>query len=530
VNNATSAGDKSLKKSLTIATMIMMGSVFLSRVIGLVREQVIAGYGGTSAEIDAYVTAFVIPELLNHFLAGGFLSITFIPIFQQYLVRKDPDGAWRAFSNLITVGTIAFAIVIPLSVMFAPEVYKLFGTHISGDARTFALTVKLTRIILPAQIFFYWGAFFSAIQMAQHRFFLPALSPLLYNAGIIAGGLLFGRRFGIEGFAWGVLAGAFAGNVLLLLPAAKKSGMRYRARFDLRDPDLKRFVFLSIPVVLGLGMTFSNEIFFRYFSSFLGEGGAASINYALRTMGFVVAVFGQASGVAFFPYLSRLAAEAKFSEITILMNRVLTKIAAFCIPLSLLIAVLAQQVIALLYQHGKFGAASTGKTAPVFALYMLGAFAFSSAVFVVRPFYAAQKPYIPMIVSSAVSLLSLPLFYFSSKWWGALGIAGSTVAGMVVQFGVLYAIWNARFGDRASFVKLLRTLAIAAAVAAAGAALSWLAKTELLKVNFGFGRLAGLTIVCALASIPTAVVTLAVYHFTGVQKVGDMMRFLTRRK
>ena len=386
-----------LRKSLAAATVIMMASVFLSRVIGLVREQVIAHLGGTSTGIDSYVTAFFIPELLNHFLAGGFLSITFIPIFQRYLAAGDSEGAWRSFSNIITVGTAVFAVVIPVSMVCTPAILRTMGPHIAGE-QTLQLTVAMTRIILPAQLFFYWGAFFSAVQMAHHRFFWPACAPLFYNAGIILGGLLLYRTAGVQGFAWGVLGGAFAANVIFQFMGARGVGLRYRFRFDLFDPDLRKFLLLSLPLVFGLTMTFSNEILFRFFGSFLGEGGTSSINYALRTMGFVVALFGQASGVAFYPYLSRLAIEQKFGEITSLLNRAVTAIAVYCIPLSLLLLVCAPQVIAILYEHGSFSAASTARTAPVFALYMAGAFAFSAAVFAVRPFYAVQKMYLPVIV------------------------------------------------------------------------------------------------------------------------------------
>ena len=467
MNSQTLTEKTALRKSLTAATAIMMASVFLSRVIGLVREQVIAHAGGTSTGIDAYVTAFFIPELLNHFLAGGFLSITFIPIFQRYLARSDTEGAWRSFSNIITVGTAVFAVIIPVSMVFTPDILRTMGPHIASG-QTLPLTVKMTRIILPAQLFFYWGAFFSAVQMANHRFFWPACAPLFYNAGIILGGVLLSRVAGVEGFAWGVLGGAFAANVIFQMIGARGVGLRYRFRFDLRDPDLRKFALLSLPLILGLTMTFSNEILFRFFGSFLGEGGTSSINYALRTMGFIVALFGQASGVAFYPYLSRLAIEQKFGEITSLLNRALTAIAVYCIPLSLLLLVCAPQVISILYEHGHFSAASTARTAPVFALYMAGAFAFSAAIFIVRPFYAVQRMWLPVVVSSAVFCVSLPLYYLAGRWWGAPGIAASAAAGMTLQFLLLYFIWNSRYGDRSATRSAIKTFALIVGISGIG--------------------------------------------------------------
>ncbi len=182
--NQSQSQHKPLAKSLTIATFIMMGSVLLSRVAGLIREQVLAYHGGTSGDMDAYVTAFMIPELLNHFLAGGFLSITFIPIFQKHILSGDREKAWKSMSNLLTIGSIVFMAIIPLLILFTEDILKIMSSFASvfgvkanlvADPEQLSLTIRLTQIILPAQILFYWGAFFSAVQMVEHKFFLPAL-------------------------------------------------------------------------------------------------------------------------------------------------------------------------------------------------------------------------------------------------------------------------------------------------------------------------------------------------------------------
>jgi putative peptidoglycan lipid II flippase len=518
-----------LKKSLTIATVIMMGSVLLSRVIGLVREQVVAIFGGTGTSIDSYVTAFFIPELLNHFLAEGFLSITFIPIFLRYWSGNDKDGAWRSFSNLFSLGTIAFCIAIPLAMIFTPQILCLMGPHIANE-QTLPLTVKLTRIILPAQLFFYWGAFFSAVQMAQHRFFVPALAPLFYNAGIIASGLVLGSRMGVEGFAWGVLGGAFAANVLVQLPGAIKAGMRYRWRIDVRHPDVKLFVLLSLPLVFGLGMTFSNEIFFRYFGSFLGEGVTSSLNYALRTMGMVIALFGQAWGVAFYPWLSRLAAEKKFNEISELLDKVIARIGTFAIPIAALCIVCATEIIRMLYEHGQFTAASTARTAPLFALYMAGSFFFSVAIFSARPFWAIQKTLLPMIVSTAVSLVIIPVYYFTSRLWGAAGIASSAVCGMSLQFLIVYLLWQRRYGSIQAVILLARKITTIIAITACAAAAAWFTKQEFAGLCSGLGKTVDALLVTCLAAVPFFAVVLILYQMTGVLKARELIALVRRKE
>jgi putative peptidoglycan lipid II flippase len=529
VNEQNNNERSALKKSLTIATVIMMGSVLLSRIIGLVREQVIAHLCGTSTEIDAYVTAFIVPELINHFLASGFLSITFIPMFQRYLHQNDREGAWRSFSNLMSLGTIAFAVVIPLSMALTPPLLRLLGPNITNP-ETFPLTVKMTRIILPAQMFIYWGAFFLAVQMAVHRFVLPALTPLLYNIGIITGGIVLIPFIGVEGLAWGVLAGAFAGNVVIGLIGARRIGMRYRFRIDLRHRDVREYLLLSLPLVIGVGMSYSNEILFRFFSSYLEKGDTASINYALRTMGAVVALFGQASGVAFFPYLSRFALEGKFSEISILLNKAITRIALFCIPLSALCIVLSRQIIAILYEHGRFTEVSTERTAPVFALYMVGAFAFSVAVFVVRPFYAIRKMYTPMVVSTLIAVASLPLYYFASKWWGARGVASSATAGMILQFLILYGIWFQRHGERSSTVAMIKRCSSIVGITAIAMAAVWIIGRAIPVAHFGLGKAIDYGINGSIIALIFGVIVFGLYQITGVMKLKELYGMFRSRK
>ena len=523
-----SSNKKISAKSLSIATAIMMGSVLLSRVAGLFREQVLASYGGTSLEMDAYVTAFLIPELLNHFLAGGFLSITFIPIFQRHLFRDDHKQAWKSFSNLLCIGTLFFTILIPLTIIFTPTILGKMGKQIS-DPQNLALTVRLTRIILPAQILFYWGAFFSAVQMAQQRFFLPALAPLCYNGGIIVGGVLLGPRLGIEGFAWGVLIGAFCANIIVQLPGALRSGMRLLPTLDLHHPDLFAYLKKTIPLVLGLGMSFSNEIFFRFFGSFLPEGGTSSVNYALRTTMMVVAVFGQASGVAFYPFLAKLAAQQQFEEMTELVNSVLKKIAIYLLPLSAIMIVLSKQIIAILYQRGQFSAQSTVETASVFSVYLLGTFTYSAAMIVARPFYAMQNTLLPMTVSTLVSLLSIPAYMVFSQTMGAPGIALATTLGMTLQFATLYLLWCKKHAQwkaaQQAGIVILKVLMICGAVVALGTLLQKRMETIHLFSNDIFNNLT----ICALTAVPSLAVIFTVYEITGIQRFRDSIRGLFRK-
>ena len=450
--DTSSSPSANLKKSIAFASLIMMASVMLSRIMGLVREMVFSQLLGTNLEMDAYVASFIIPEFLNHFLAGGFLSITFIPIFQKYLYSGEREKSWKVFSNLISIGSCAFILIIIIACVFTNQIVGLLGHHIS-DGPQRDLTVRLARIIMPAQLFFYWGAFLMAVQYANHRFFLPALAPLFYNFGIIAFGRLLYPYLGVAGFAWGVLIGAFLGNVIIQVPGALRVGMRFRPLMNFGDHDFKRYVLLTLPLILGLGMTFSNEVFFRFFGSFLGTGGLASINYSLRTMLILVGVFGQASGVASYPFLSKLVVEKKIGEMNQLLNNIIIKIGTYLIPICGVMMVLSTQIISILYQHGKFKASSTIATVPVLILYLLGAFPLSVSTIVMRNYYALQNQVLPMIISTVVAILSIPCYWFLSKDFGARGIALAASIAMFIQFIILYWIWSFKHGNMPDFLK-----------------------------------------------------------------------------
>jgi putative peptidoglycan lipid II flippase len=209
---AEQQNDKSQARVIGIASVIWASSIFLSRVMGLVREQIIGRTLGASRTADVYFASFTLPDFLNYLLAAGALSIVFVPIFLAHLERGDRDRGWESFSVIanfiLVVGTVGIGLLMvfarPLAALVAP------GFTNGSDIDTL---VRLTRIILPAQFFHVIGGLLSAALQAQNLHVLPAMAPLVYSAGIIVGGLVGARypELGADGFAWGVLAGSIAG-------------------------------------------------------------------------------------------------------------------------------------------------------------------------------------------------------------------------------------------------------------------------------------------------------------------------------
>jgi putative peptidoglycan lipid II flippase len=217
-------------------------------------------------------------------------------------------------------------------------------------------------------------------------------------------------------------------------------------------------VLVTLPLVIGLGMQFSNEIFFRYFGSFLGEGGLASLNYSLRTMMALVAVFGQAFGVAAFPFLSQYVAEKRYGQMNSLLFSMLAKVAVFMVPFSLVMMALSHECLGVLFQRGKFTAASTDATAPVLVMYCIGAFAMAAMNMLSRGFYAVQNTVLPMVVSSIAALGSLPFYWFFLNHNGAPGIALVGSLFMILQSATLLVIWTRHYQGGEEMKLFLGTL------------------------------------------------------------------------
>jgi len=416
-----------------------MASVFLSRILGYARDAVIAYRHGATPETDAYFAAFTIPDFLNYLLAGGALSITFIPIFARYLAEGREEDGYRSFSSIATVMGIAMLFFVIVGEFLTERLIPLIAPGFPPDQ--VHLAARLTRIVLPAQLFFYLGGLLMAVQYARNRFFLPATAPLIYNAGIILGGLLLGRTIGMAGFAWGVLAGSFVGNFVVQAIGARRTGLAFFPRFDLHDPGLKEFVRLSIPIMLGFSLVVVDEWMTRIFGSFLLAGAITWLNNARRLMQVPVGIFGQASGVASYPFLSALAArgerEAMWETLSVTLRWVfLVSCAAAAVT-----SVLSREVVLVVYQRGAFTIEDTLQTAAALAFFSVGIPMWCAQTIVSRGFFALKDTWTPTLVGTGAWLCTLPVYYWLTQRMGVRGLALASTIGIslyaVALFGIL---------------------------------------------------------------------------------------------
>lgn len=423
-------------KAIRAATLLWMASVLLSRIMGFLREIVIARQVGANAQTDVYFAAFTIPDFVNYLLAGGALSITFIPIFSQYMAEGREDEGWRVFSTITSFLFVALGGLIGLAMIFTPAITPWIAEGFT-PAQQESL-VHLTRILLPAQMFHFQGFLLSAVQMAkgQHRW--PALAPLVYNGGTILGGLLLGSTLGMEGFAWGVLGGAFLGSFVLQIYGARKVGLQWSFRLDLKHPGFTKYLKLSLPIMVGQSLVVWDEWLTRYFGSFLTAASISWLNYGRKLALVPQAVFGQAAGAASYPYLARKAAEGQLAEVHNALNQALRGVLVMAIGTQVVLMVAAYEICYILFHSEKFSDADVAATGATLLLFSLGIAAWSMQGLVARGFYALQDTLTPTAVGTLMTLASAPLYWFLAHQMAHSGLALASTIAITLYTTVLY--------------------------------------------------------------------------------------------
>lgn len=480
------SGDPSVRKRLGTAALIMTASVLLSRILGYVRDAVVAARHGASAVTDVYYASFTLPDLMSYMLAGGALSITFLPMFSHYLHSDREEEGWACFSVIATTFGSIVAVAMVAAWFIAPWALAQLLPGFSEDQLSDA--VRLTRIILPAQVFFVLGGLLGATVLARERFVEAALAPIVYNTCIIVGGLALGPWVGIDGFSWGVLAGAFLGPFGLMLFAARRRGLRYSPRWSVSNPDFRRFLMLSLPVMLGFSLMSVDEWISRYYASGMEPGAISWLQNARRLMLVPVAVLGQAAGQATLPFLARLDAEGKRTEAAGVLADALRVVAFGTLAASAWMAACSEPVIGLFYERGAFTGEDTAASASALTLFSIGILAWSAQALLSRGFYALQDTWTPMLIATGVTAAAVPMYWALGARYGHRGLALATSLGMIATAVGTWIALQRRLPlpGRALGVSVMRS----ALVAGAGGAAAWAA----LRLLGPSGHLIGATV------------------------------------
>lgn len=425
-------------RTIAVAGAIWGASLVLSRLVGLAREVVVGRTLGTSAEGDLWQAAFTIPDFLNYLLAGGALTVVYLPIAARYVANGDVEGGQRSFQRVWSFLATLLVLATAALWVLAPHLLDLVAPGMGGERHE--QLAQLVRILLPAQIFHVLGGLVSAWLQARDKHAAAATAPLLYTLAIIAGGLLGGT---VEGFCWGALAGSFLGPFLVPTLAARRAGLRLRFECAPRDSDLRAYVVRSLPVMVGFSIVVADEWFQRREGALLFVGAVAVLGYARTLLRVPLGAFGFVAGVATYPVVARHVAAGEHDAARTLVRKAVRTMLFVGAGSALALWCAAPQAVELL-----LGARRTTPehAQAVVAAVRAGAFglaAWTAQPLLSRGFYALGLTWPPALLGTLLALCALPLY---PALRASHGVAGVAAAGAIaiVAYATLLHLWLER--------------------------------------------------------------------------------------
>ncbi len=480
------------------ATGLLIVTIALSRVLGFVRESLLMAYFGQGALTDVYKQSFIIPDTLYFLIAGGALSSAFIPVFTKYIAHGKDEEAWKTFS---VVGTLAFVVTgtfVVLGEIFAVPLSRIASPGFI-DEQVLQMA-RLTRIVLPAQMFFFMGGLMMGCLYSKNKFLAPAFGPLIYTLGIISGGLISAYTHpealkfvhspeivhamrvwsdpqstvamkeavqplveetlrvatpAVSGYSWGALIGAFLGNFCLQLFAVRKIGMNYRPSLQITHEGARKVFVLMLPVLLGLSLPQVDVQLNKYFATLLNAGSVTALDNANRLMQVPYGILGTSFAIALFPTLSALAAKRLWGDYRRQISNGVRRVVFVALPASVLLMVLSVPAVRFVFQHGKL---VTGQdvnvTALTLVLFSAGIFGWCMQAVVARAFYALHDTVTVVVTGTIMTALFIAMSVGFVKalhepklvWWAPAGLALITSFSAVTHAVVLLAILRKRIG------------------------------------------------------------------------------------
>lgn len=514
----------------------MMLSLFLSRVLGIGREMIIAAKFGMTVQTDAYILAFLIPDLLFFLIAGGALSSAFIPVFSEYLHTGRKDEAWKVFSVVVTfmsivVGALillAWIFALPLAHLVAPGKLQSVDPH-EVDA-VMALIAHMSRIVLPAQYAFFIGGVLFGTLYAHQKFAAPGLGPNIYNLGIIFGALALAPFFlpGQIGMSWGALTGAAIGNLLVPLYAMRSIGAKFTPSLEISHPGVKKVFRLMLPVVLGLSLPGVYALIMQAFGSYFQAGANGWLNTSNRLMQAPLGIFGQSLAIAVFPALTQFFAQNRMDLFRSQLGSTMRTVLYLTIPITTFLFVLAPEIVSLFFEHGKFTAIDTEATAALLRMFSIGVAAWCLHPVLMRGFFAVQSPTAPIVLGTVATGVFVGLTFLLMRT--PLGIRGLPLASSIsaiLLVAMLLAAVSKRVGA-IDFPALGAALAKSTAASVVMGALFWAGGTFLPTARGGPGH----TLFLGLGLTLVGLVGAWAYYFAtramGMPEVATVDRVLAK--
>lgn len=450
-----------------------------SRILGLVRDQVLAYLFGAGNAMDAFLIAFRIPNLLRDLFAEGAMSAAFVPTFTRCLTLRGKSDAWRLGSNVINALLIVTAALALCGIVFAGPLVSLYA----GDYRTvpgkLELTIMLTRVMFPFLTLVAVAAALMGMLNSLHRFFIPALSSAMFNVGTIVCAFALVPVmpwFGlppITAIAIGTLVGGL-GQVVVQWPVLHREGYRYRPVLDPHDENMRQIAVLMGPGIMGLAAVQINLFVNSWLATSQGTGAVSWLNYAFRLMYMPIGLFGVSIATAALPGISAHAAREDYAGMRRTVSSSLRMMLMLNVPATAGLVALATPIVALIFEHGRFSQSDTAATAAALTFYAPGLVGYSAVKLISPAFYALRDSRTPVLVSAASVLINVALNIALVRTIGYRGLAMGTAIAALFNAGVLLWLLRGRLGGvegRRLLVAFLKIVAasLVMALAAHGA-------------------------------------------------------------
>ncbi len=432
----------STKSLLKSAGIISFGTA-TSRVLGFVRDILIANFFGTGAPLQAFLVAFRIPNLLRHFVAEGAVNSAFVPVLSEYLIKKEKKDYWHLANILLWVITIILIIIVLIGIVAAPLIVKIMAPGFAQEEGVFKLAVSLTRVIFPYIFFIGLAAYAMGLLNSLKHFTAPAFAPVLLNLSIIMAVTIFKRDLSVQTLALAVLAGG-AAQLIVQIPVLIQKGMRVKIPKTLYHPTAGTILKLLLPRMLGATVYQINILVDTILASLhwiVGAGGIAALYYSNRLIQLPTAIFGIALATASLPTLSSYYTKKNTKEFKDTLNFSLKALLIVMVPATIGLMVMGHDIVRVLFQRGEFTSYSTTITYNALLFYGIGLFSYGGIKILVFCFYSMRDTMTP-VKTAAISLIINVVLNLILMWRlkiGGLALATS-IAGISNFFMLLFLL------------------------------------------------------------------------------------------
>jgi len=426
------------KNSIIGSAGVVSGATAFSRVLGLLREQVMAYFFGAGLATDAFLTAFRIPNLLRDMFAEGALSAAFVPVFKEKLVKASDEEAFRLADVVITGILVVVGVVVLLGIIAAPAIIYISANGFTLNPDKFNLTVSLTRVMFVYLLLVSLSATVMGMLNSFGRFGIPALSPAMFNLGIIMTVMGLYEYFNqpVYALAIGVLIGGI-GQLVLQLPSLLQIGYRFRLSFNFLDESMKKVVRLLLPMIAGLSAGRINILVNTLLASFLMEGSISFLSYSYRLMHFPLGVFAVALGTVALPRVSELVARDDHEALESTFDQTIHLNLLVVVPSAVFLALMGREIVDLIFGWGAFSASDAANTSLALLHYSYGLVGFACVRVIVPFFYAHGDSRTPMKASVLAVIVNLALYYPAIRILDFAGLAAATSVAALVNVGLL---------------------------------------------------------------------------------------------